>query len=1069
MWIVKLALNRPYTFVVLSLMLILAGIGSTMRMPKDIFPAINEPAVTVLWQYPGFPAANMANEIAEWSEFLTSQFVGDIKRMESRSIFGYSVMRLYFHANVDIDRAVAQVTSVSQTILRRLPQGTSPPYVLIYDPSSVPVMLVALASQTLTESQLFDFGQFTVRQAIAPVQGAQLPLPWGGMPRVIMVDLNQAAMMAHGVTAGDINRAMLSQNVILPTGSIRVDRTEFMLQLNNSLPTMEALNAIPIKNVNGSLVYMRDIATVRDGYQPQTNLVRYNGHKSVFLSVGKNGDVSTLNVIAEAKEVLKTIPTPGDLKFTILFDQSLFVMGAIQGVVIEGLMAAGLTGLLILLFLGSWRGTIVVIISIPVCVFTSIFLLHTTGNTLNLMTLGGLALSVGILVDDATVTLENIHRHIGMGKNLIRAILDGSQEIAIPAFVSTLCICIVFLPVGLLTGAPRFLFVPMALAVLFAIATSYLLSRTLVPVLTHHLIRSEHHATTEPHAPPARPGVFRRIHLAFDAGFTTLAARYVSVLDWSLQHPKTVLMGFGTAVVLAALAIPTIGRDFFPPADGSQLRLHVAAPTGTRIEETGVYFSRVEAAIRAVAGSDVDVIVDNIGIPQPNNIVLSDNITASSADGEILVALKPDRKHGAQEYMKRLRKVLPEQFPALTFYFQPADMQTQILNLGLPTPIDIKVFGMASTDTLYAIAREIERRLMAVRGAVDVHIQQRMDQPALKIEVNREKTAKMANEKHGVGDFSQIEISRNVLIEASSSLMVAPNFWTDPKSGHTYFLVVQSPLDQLRTMEDLANIPIRGSGDAQTQYLSNVAEITRTQIPAQVSHTNVLTTFDIMANVQGVDMGSVAAAARRIIAELSAELPKGVFVEMAGQARTMDQAFDQLGLGLAIAILLVYLILVINFQSWADPFIIIMALPGAFCGVVTMMLLTKTTFSVPSLMGAIMTVGVATANSILVVSFAKEALRDGETAIQAALSAGRARVRPVIMTVIAMVFGMIPMSLGLSEGGQQNAPLGRAVIGGMLFACVATLILVPVIFSLMRRNWRPAPPQEGEELLLTGR
>lgn len=1069
MWIVKLALVRPYTFVVMSLMLLIAGIGSTIRMPKDIFPAINEPVVTVLWQYPGFPAANMANEIVEWSEFITSQFVGDIKRMESRSIFGYSVMRLYFHPNVNIDRAVAQVTAVSQTILRRVPHGTSPPYVLVYDPSSVPVMLVALASEALTESQLFDFGQFTVRQALAPVQGAQLPLPWGGTPRAIMVDLDPVRMMAHGVTPNDINRAMLAQNVILPTGSIRVDRTEFMLQLNNSLPTMEMLNAVPIKNVNGNLVYMRDVANVRDGYQPQTNLVRYNGHKSVFLSVGKNGDVSTLNVISEAKEVLKTIPTPGDLKFTILFDQSLFVMGAIQGVVIEGMTAAGLTGLLILLFLGSWRGTIVVIVSIPICVFTSIFLLHTTGNTLNLMTLGGLALSVGILVDDATVTLENIHRHLDMGKNLIRAILDGSQEIAIPAFVSTLCICIVFLPVSLLSGPPRFLFVPMALAVLFAISTSYLLSRTLVPVLTHHLIRGEHHGAAEPHETARRPGFFRRIHLAFDAGFTALGVRYLSLLEWSLHHPKVVLGAFGTAVVLAALAIPSVGRDFFPPSDGSQLRLHVAAPTGTRIEETGVYFSRVEAAIRAVAEGDVDVIVDNIGIPQPNNIVLSDTVTVSSADGEIMVALKPDRKYSALEYMKRLRKVLPEQFPELTFYFQPADMQTQILNQGLPTPVDIKVFGMAKMETLYEIAKKIERRLLEVHGAVDVHIQQRMDQPALKITVDREKTAKMASEKHGVGDFSQIEIARNVLIEASSSVMVAPNFWTDPNSGHTYFLIVQSPLDKLRSMDDLANIPIRGSGDAQAQYLSNIAEVTRVQVPAEVSHTNVLPTFDVMANIQGVDAGTIAAAIDRIIAEVSVDLPKGVVVEMAGLTRTMNQAFGQLGMGLAAAILLVYLILVINFQSWTDPFIIIMALPGAFCGVVVMMLLTKTTFSVPSLMGAIMTVGVATANSILVVSFAKEALRDGQTSIEAALSAGRARLRPVVMTVIAMVIGMVPMSLGLSEGGDQNAPLGRAVIGGMLFACIATLILVPTIFSLMRRNWRPAPPLEGEELLLTGR
>ncbi|MCA0304285.1 MAG: efflux RND transporter permease subunit [Proteobacteria bacterium] len=1062
MWIVKLALNRPYTFVVLSLMLVVLGLGSIKRMPKDIFPAIDEPAVTVLWQYPGFPAASMANEIVQWSEFITSQMVGDIKRMESRSIFGFGIMRLYFHPQVSVDRAMAQVTAVSQTILKRMPVGTNPPFVLIYDPSSVPVMLVALATQSLTESQLFDFGQFTVRQALAPIQGAQLPLPWGGAPRVIMVDIDHERMRAHGVTADDISQAMLRQNVTLPTGSIRVDRTEFMLQLNNSPKTMELLNAVPIANRNGRLVYMRDVANVRDGSQPQTNLVRYDGHKSVYLSVGKNGNVSTLDVIAQAKEVLKTIPTPADLQFTILFDQSTFVLGAIQGVVIEGMIAAALTGLLILLFLGSWRGTIVVIVSIPICVFTSIFLLNLTGNTLNLMTLGGLALSVGILVDDATVTLENIHRHGAMGKGLVRSILDGSQEIALPAFVSSLCICIVFLPVGLLTGPPRFLFVPMALAVLFAIATSYFLSRTLVPVLAHYLLRGERHGEGEDEE---GGGAFHRFHRGFDAGFEALRRRYLVVLGWALRHPKLVLSLFALATALAASAIPSVGRDFFPPADGNQLRLHVAAPTGTRIEETGLWFSRVETVIREVAGDDVAVIVDNIGIPQPNNIVLSDNITVSSADGEILVALKPGARHGAQEYMKRLRRVLPDRFPELTFYFQPSDMQTQIINQGLPTPIDIKVYGMARAETLYEIARRIERRLVAVPGAVDVHIQQRMDQPSLNIHVDRDRMARMATAPAGVAGFAQQEVASNVLIEAASSLMVAPNYWTDPVSGHTYQLVVQAPLEELRSIDELYNLPIRRSGQSQAQYLGNVATIDRGQVPAQVNHTNVLPTFDVMANIEGVDTGSVTAAVHAIIAEVSPGLPKGVFIELDGQGMTMDRAFGQLGLGLLAAGLLVYMVLVINFQSWTDPFIIVMALPGAFCGVIVMLLLTSTTFSVPSLMGAIMTVGVATANSILVVSFAKQALQQGQTAVEAALGAGRDRLRPVIMTVIAMVLGMVPMSLGLSEGGQQNAPLGRAVIGGMLFACIATLVLVPVIFSLVRRNWKPAAPFEGAELL----
>ena len=1065
MWIVKLALRRPYTFVVVALMLVFAGIGSTTRMAKDIFPAIKEPTVTILWQYPGFSAPEITNQITEWSEFLTSQFVGDIKSMESRNVFGFGLMRLVFHPNVDIDRALGQVTAISQTILKRMPVGTTPPYVLIYDPSSVPVMLVALASKTLTEAELFDFGQFTVRQAMAPVQGAQIPLPWGGTPRVIMVDLDPTRMMAHGVTGDEINRAMLNQNVVLPTGSIRVGKSEYLLKMNNIPADMAGLNAVPIKNVNGRVVYMSDVATVRDGYQPQTNLVRLDGHKSVFLSVGKGGEVSTLNVISQTKEILKHIPTPGDLQFTILFDQSVFVMGAIQGVVIEGMTAAMLTGVLILLFLGSWRGTIVVIVSIPVCVFTSLFLLGATGNTVNLMTLGGLALSVGILVDDATVTLENIHRHLAMGKNLIQSILDGAQEIAIPAFVSTLCICIVFLPVGLLTGPPRFLFVPMALAVLFAIATSYMMSRTLVPVMTYYLTRGEHSHGAEHDARP--PGPFRRFHLAFESGFESFKRRYVGILGWSLAHPAVILVTFAVAVVLAGAAIPGMGRDFFPPADGSSLRLHVSAPTGTRIEETAVHFSRVEQVMREVIGDDLDVILDNIGLPQPNNLIFSDNITTSSADGEILVSLKPVRRHGSLEYMKRLRRILPDKFPDLVFYAQPSDMQTQILNLGLPAPIDIRIYGLAKMDELYGVARRIERKLLGVHGAVDVHIQQRMDQPVLLIDVDRDKVAKMSTpQQGGVADFAQIDAARNVLIGASGSLMVTPNFWTEKETGHVYYLVTQSPLDKLSTLEDLNNIPIRGSGDAQAQYLGNIAKITRAQVPAQINHTNVQVTFDVMANIQGVDTGTVVAAARQIVQEVSVGLAKGVFIEMEGQGRTMDEAFDELGQGLLAAILLVYFIMVINFQSWTDPLIIIMALPGAFCGVVLMLLLTGTTFNVPSLMGAIMTVGVATANSILVISFAKEALHSGQTAIEAAISAGQARLRPVIMTVIAMVFGMIPMSLGLSEGGAQNAPLGRAVIGGMLLACVATLILVPVIFSLARRNWRPAVPHEGSELLV---
>ena len=1057
MWIVKLALRRPYTFLVVAFLLILAGVGASIKMPRDIFPAINEPVVTVVWNYPGFPPEDMANQISQWSEFLTTQFVGNIKNIESRNVFGFSVIRLYFQPGVDIGGAMAQVTSVSQTVLKRMPLGTTPPYILVYDPSSVPVMLVALDSQEMSEAELFDFGMFTVRQALSPVAGAQLPLPYGGTPRVITIDLDPVRMQAYGVTPSDVNRALNSQNLILPTGSVMIDKTEYMLKVNSSPSTMELLNKVPVKSINGSLVYIEDIGHARDGYLPQTNMIRYNGHKSALVSVGKSGNVSTLDVIAQAKSVLEKIPTPADLKFSVLFDQSPFVTGAIQGVIIEGLTAASLTCLLILLFLGSWRSMVVVVVSIPVCVFTSIFILHSLGHTLNLMTLGGLALSVGILVDDATVTVENIHRHLEMRKNLIQSILDGAREISIPAFVSTLCICIVFFPVGLLTGAPKHLFVPMALAVVFAIVTSYFLSRTLVPVLTHYLMRGmpshgDHAASG------AKQNIFARISLNFERGFETFKKRYLSILQWSLFNPKKIFSIFGLATLIACASLPFVGRDFFPTIDAGELRLHVLAPTGTRIEETAIYFSQVEEAIRELAGSDIAVILDNIGIPPPNNIALSDNVTVSSADGEILIALKPERTRSAQEYMRLLRVLLPEKFPNLSFYFQPGDMMNQILNLGLPTPIDVRVFGLASEDVLFNFAKQIEERMLKIPGAVDVHIQQRRDQPTLNINVDRERAAQM--------NFTQRDIAENVLIQASSSLMVTPNFWTDPKSGHTYNIVVQTPLDKLTSFDDVVNTPLPASGKSQTQYLGNVASVTRGQTSAQVSHTNVLNTFNVMSNIQGRDTGSVSAQIKQIIKELSKDLPKGVSIELGGQARMMDQAFMQLGIGLLGAILLVYLILVINFQSLTDPLIIIMALPGAFCGIIMMLLFTSTTFSVPSLMGSIMTVGVATANGILVISFANELLHSGKTSMHAALEAGQARLRPVVMTALAMIVGMIPMALGLSEGGEQNAPLGRAVIGGMLLASVATLILVPVTFSLLRKNWIPPAPEQGDELLV---
>ena len=1057
MWIVKLALRRPYTFVVIAMMIAIVGALAIVKTPKDIFPSINEPIVTVIWQYPGFPAPDMANQITEFSEYTITQFVNDVKRIESQSVFGKSVIRIYFQPTVSVDRAVAQVTATSQTILKRMPVGTTPPWIMSYDPSSVPIMQIALGSQSMSEAELFDFAQYTLRQALAPVQGALLPSPYGGNPRTIMVDLDPAKLQSQGITPSEVNQILNAQNVILPTGSVFIGDTEYMLRLNNTPPQVSMLNDLPIKTVNGAVVYMRDVASVRDGYMPQTNLVRYDGHKSALVSVLKTGKTSTLDVIGAAKAVLDNIPLPKDLKLSVLFDQSVFVVGAMRGVVIEGLIAAGLTGLLILLFLGSWRSTLVVAVSIPVSVLAAIFMLSSLGHTLNLMTLGGLALSVGILVDNGTVTVENIHRHMAMGKNLIESILDGSREIAIPAFVATLCICIVFLPVGLLTGASKYLFIPMALAVVFAVSISYAVSRTLVPVMTHYLFRGDAHHEEEHAANGARPGTFTRLYLAFDRGFQAFRERYVGWLHWSLQHSWTVIGVFVAAVISAAVLIPLVGRDFFPVVDAGQIRLHVATPTGTRIEQTGVYFSRVEEAMKGVIGDDLGVIVDNIGLPPGTNLATSDNVTTSSADGEILLALKKEHKRGTQDYIHELREKLPLQFPDLTFYFQPADMMNQILNFGLPAPIDVKIYGLAKDEDLYALAKRIESRMHAVPGAVDVHIQQRIDQPSLQINVDRSRAAELG--------MMQRQVADNLLISASSSLMVSPNYWTEPRSGRNYSVVIQTPPHRLDTVQDLANSPLPGAGQSQVQYLGNVANIDRSGVAALVTHTNVQDTFDVMANVQQRDTGSVASDVHKIVQDVSASLPKGTAIEISGQAETMDEAFLRLGFGLIGATLLVYFIMVINFQSWTDPLIIIMALPGAFCGIIWILFATRTTFNVPSLMGSIMTVGVATANSILVIAFANDALKEGKSAVEAALAAGFARLRPVLMTAFAMIVGMVPMSLGLGEGGEQNAPLGRAVIGGLVFATVATLILVPVIFSLLRSTWQPKPAEEGAELL----
>ena len=1051
MWIVRLALARPYTFVVAAFAIVLLGIVAIARTPKDIFPEIAEPIITLIWQYVGIPADAFEKQVTIFSEQQINTTVSNVRRIESHTIYGKNVIRIYFQPNVRIDQALAEVTATSQTIIRRMPPGQTPPQIVQFNASSVPILQIALGSDTMTEGDLYDKGLWLVRSEVVPVPGTTVPLPYGGRPRLVMIDLDPARMQAKGLTAKEVNDALLRQNVNLPTGSTQIGKREYVLSINNSPDKIDMIGDLPVKNLpDGTTVYIRDVADVRDGYNEQTNLVRHDGRKSALVTVLKSGGASTLDIIREVRERLGNVTLPEGLKLSLLFDQSVFVVNAMRAVVTEGLIAAGLTALLVLVFLGSWRSTIVVITSIPLAVLFSIVMLSAIGHTLNLMTLGGLALAVGILVDDATVTIENIHRHLAMGKGLRQAILDGSQQIVVPALVSMLSICVVFLPVLLLTGAARYLFTPMALAVVFAVVASYLLSRTLVPVMARYLLQEGAHA-----AHTARTG-FGRLHAAFEARFEALRQRYLGALQWALEAPKTV---FALAAVLVAATLVAgsfVGWDFFPAVDAGQIRLHVNAPVGTRIEETGRIFTAVQDEIRnVIEPEDLDVIIDNVGIPPSTNLAYSDNVTITSSDGEMLVALKPEHRIATKDYVRRLREILPEKFPEVGFYFQPGDMMNQILNFGLPAPIDVKVIGGDYKN--YHLAKQIEAAVRRIPGAVDVHVHQIMDQPALRIEVDRTRAAQMG--------LTQQEIAQNFLISSSSSVVVTPNYWTDPKTGRPYQVVVVQPHHTaLDSIDAVLNIGLPGKGSVQTQTLGNVASLHYAKVPAIVNHVNTELAFDVYANVQGRDLGGVAADVRKVVDEFrpkAKEQKNNTRIELAGQAQSMYDAFLRMGIGMIAAVLLVYFLMVINFQSWSDPFIIITALPGAVCGIVWMLFLTSTNFSVPSLMGAIMTIGVATANSILMVSFANELLYQGHGAMEAALEAGSTRLRPVLMTALAMIAGMLPMAIGMGEGGEQNAPLGRAVVGGLALATVATLFFVPVVFSVLRR--RGAPRRRFEE------
>jgi multidrug efflux pump subunit AcrB len=1052
MWIVKLALSRPYTFIVAALLVLILSVYVVMcRMSTDIFPNINIPVVSIIWNYTGFAPQDMEQRIVSVTERALTTTVNDIEHIESQSMSGIAVVKVFFHPNVKIDMAVAQITAVSQTQLKQLPTGTTPPLIIVYNASSVPIIQLSTSSQVLAEQNLFDLSVNTLRPRLATIQGAAIPWPYGGKQRQIMVDLDIQALQANGLTATDVVNALGVQNLTLPSGTAKIGDKEYQVQMNGSPLVVEELNNLPIKVVNGAMIYIRDVAHVRDGFSPQTNVVRQDGVRSTLMSIMKNGDTSTLDIVSNVKSMLPQLQAlvPKEMEIRTLFDQSIFVRSAIEGVIKEGVIAACLTAVMILLFLGDWRSTMIIALSIPLSVLSSILILNALGETINIMTLGGLALAVGILVDDATVTIENIDQHLDMGKPLHQAILDGAHQIAVPAFVSTLCICIVFIPMFMLSGVARFLFVPLAEAVAFAVLSSYVISRTVVPTLAMYLLKHSGHKS-------ANPGFFARLQHGFENGFLRLRQAYQLALAAILEHQKMFAVTFLAGCLGSLALIPFLGEDFFPTVDAGQFKLHVRAETGTRIEETAKLCNDVEDVIRRVIPKEeLTGILDNIGLPYSGiNTSYSNSGTVGSADGEILVSLSKEHRPTA-EYIKKLRVELAREFPGITFYFQPSDIVNQILNFGLPAPIDVQVRG-AKREENYAIAKKIAAEIQHIPGAVDVHVQQMFDQPTLNVNIDRSKSGKLG--------ITAKDIANSILVSLSSSSQTTPTFWVDPKNGVNYNLAVQSPQYDIHSLQDLENIPVRGLGTSQ--ILSNLADIGRSASPGVISHYDIQQVIDVYAYVQDADLGSVARQVQKIMDKYRPDLPRGSVLTVRGQVSTMQDSFQGLATGMVGAIILVYLLMVVNFQSWTEPFIIITALPGALAGIVWILFLSGTTLNVPSLTGAIMCIGVATANSILVISFAKERFAVSGNAKQAILEAGTTRLRPVIMTASAMIIGMVPMALGFGEGGEQNAPLGRAVIGGLLFATVATLFFVPVVYAMIRGKSCCKGPEDmdGENL-----
>jgi multidrug efflux pump subunit AcrB len=1046
MWIVRLALRRPYTFVVMALAIILLTPVVLMRTPVDIFPDINIPVISLVWTYNGLQPQEMEQRITTNVERGVTTLVSDVEHIESQSLNGIAVIKVYFQPGANIQTALAQTAAISQTFLRFLPPGTTPPLVIIYSASTVPVIQIGLTSDTLSEQQLFDYGNNFIRTQLATVPGAATPFPYGGKQRVVSVDIDPTSLQAKGLSAVDIVNAVNAQNLILPTGTAKLGTLEYNVEMNGSPQTVQELNDLPVKTVNGATIYMKDVAHVRDGFSPQTNIVLSNGQRGVLMSIYKTGSASTLAIVDRVKQMLEynKDAIPEGMHISTFFDQSLYVRASIQGVIREGTV-------MILLFLGNWKSTLIIAVSIPLSILVSILCLSALGQTINIMTLGGLALAVGILVDDATVEIENINRNLAMGKETVQAILDGAQQIAVPAFVSTLCICIVFIPMFFLSGVARFLFVPLAEAVSFAMLASYMWSRTIVPTLAMYLLSSEDEYHADEHA-GEKMGFFRRYQQGFERSFENFRSGYRRALRIVLHSPMLFSASFLAFCVLSVLLVGVLGRDFFPKVDAGQIRLHMRARTGLRIEETARLADQVNGVIRETIPKDeLTTVLDNIGLPYSGiNLTYSNAGTIGSSDAEFLIQLKEVRGKPTSMYISDLREKLPQRFPGVQFFFQPADIVTQILNFGTPAPIDVEVTGMNQRGN-YLIGEKLASEFRHIPGAVDVHVQQAFDNPTLYMEIDRARA-------QSVGMQSR-DVAQNVLVSLSSSFQTAPSFWLDPKNGVEYNVAVQEPQYRVDSYQALQNTPISGSmPGSRPQILGNLVTTSTTARPAEISHYTTQPMINVYAAVDGRDLGGVADQVEQDVHAIEKDLPKGSHIVVRGQVQTMKSSFTGLGFGLLGAIVLVYLLIVVNFQSWLDPFIIITALPGALAGICWTLLLTHTTLNVPSLTGAIMSVGVATANSILMVSFAREQMDEGKSARDAAIEAGFVRIRPVLMTALAMIIGMVPMAVGLGEGGEQNAPLGRAVIGGLVFATFATLFFVPCVFSMIhgRRGRRAA-------------